>query len=89
MAINVTNHLNFRGDARAALEFYQSVFGGGSGGVSVLSSGHHHSDVKLDDPFVAYGRSRTANILFAVELDRRLRERGTRSTAVHPWSHQD
>ncbi|MEY2859360.1 MAG: hypothetical protein RLZZ74_3673 [Cyanobacteriota bacterium] len=26
--INVTNHLNFRGDARGALEFYQSVFGG-------------------------------------------------------------
>lgn len=26
--INVTNHLNFRGDTRAALEFYQSVFGG-------------------------------------------------------------
>lgn len=26
--INVTSHLNFRGDARAALEFYQSVFGG-------------------------------------------------------------
>ena len=28
MTINVTPHLNFRGDARAALEFYQSVFGG-------------------------------------------------------------
>jgi len=28
MAVNVTPHLNFRGDARAALEFYQSVFGG-------------------------------------------------------------
>lgn len=28
MAVHVTNHLNFRGDARAALEFYQSVFGG-------------------------------------------------------------
>jgi PhnB protein len=28
MTINVTNHLNFRGDARTALEFYQSVFGG-------------------------------------------------------------
>lgn len=28
MTINVTNHLNFRGDARAALQFYQSVFGG-------------------------------------------------------------
>lgn len=28
MSVNVTPHLNFRGDARAALEFYQSVFGG-------------------------------------------------------------
>jgi PhnB protein len=28
MAITTTTHLNFRGDARAALEFYQSVFGG-------------------------------------------------------------
>ncbi len=28
MSINVSNHLNFRGDARDALEFYRSVFGG-------------------------------------------------------------
>ena len=28
MAVNVSNHLNFRGDARAALEFYRTVFGG-------------------------------------------------------------
>ena len=28
MTLNVTTHLNFRGNARAALEFYQSVFGG-------------------------------------------------------------
>jgi PhnB protein len=28
MTIQTTPHLNFRGDARAALEFYQSVFGG-------------------------------------------------------------
>ncbi|AOS61895.1 VOC family protein [Actinoalloteichus hymeniacidonis] len=28
MSVNVTPHLNFRGDARKALEFYQSVFGG-------------------------------------------------------------
>ncbi|MCS5720054.1 VOC family protein [Herbiconiux sp. CPCC 205763] len=28
MSIKATTHLNFRGDARAALEFYQSVFGG-------------------------------------------------------------
>lgn len=28
MTIKTTSHLNFRGQARAALEFYQSVFGG-------------------------------------------------------------
>ncbi|WP_432571111.1 VOC family protein [Kineococcus sp. SYSU DK005] len=28
MSITTTTHLNFRGQARAALEFYQSVFGG-------------------------------------------------------------
>ncbi|THV41989.1 VOC family protein [Glycomyces buryatensis] len=28
MTVNVTPHLNFRGDARAALEFYESAFGG-------------------------------------------------------------
>jgi len=28
MSITTTTHLNFRGDARAALEFYHSVFGG-------------------------------------------------------------
>ena len=28
MTMHVTTHLNFRGNARAALEFYQSVFGG-------------------------------------------------------------
>lgn len=28
MTLQTTTHLNFRGDARAALEFYRSVFGG-------------------------------------------------------------
>lgn len=28
MAVNAVTHLNFRGDARAALGFYHSVFGG-------------------------------------------------------------
>ena len=49
--------------------------------------------MSLDDPgfeqtpydaWVAYGRAKTANVLFAVELDRRLRDRGVRATAVHP-----
>jgi NAD(P)-dependent dehydrogenase (short-subunit alcohol dehydrogenase family) len=61
--------------------------------VNVSSSGHRYSDVDLADanfertpydPTVAYGRSKTANILFAVEFDRRHRERGVRATALHP-----
>lgn len=28
MSVQTTTHINFRGDARAALEFYASVFGG-------------------------------------------------------------
>jgi NAD(P)-dependent dehydrogenase (short-subunit alcohol dehydrogenase family) len=66
-----------------------------SGGriVNLSSAGHRFADVDLDDPafrkapydpFVAYGRSKTANILFSVELDRRLRSRGIRASAVHP-----
>ncbi|MFT3850761.1 MAG: SDR family NAD(P)-dependent oxidoreductase [Propionivibrio sp.] len=61
--------------------------------VSLSSRGHQRSDVNLDDPsfehteytpFGAYGRSKTANILFAVEFDRRHRNRSVRATAVHP-----
>lgn len=66
-----------------------------SGGrlVTVASSGHRFSNVDLNDPnfertpydpFVAYGRSKTANILFAVAFDRRHRGRGVRAAAVHP-----
>jgi NAD(P)-dependent dehydrogenase (short-subunit alcohol dehydrogenase family) len=62
--------------------------------VVVLSSAAHRmGDVDLDDPgfertpydpWLAYARSKTSNVLFAVELDRRLRDRGVRATAVHP-----
>jgi len=62
--------------------------------VVVLSSaGHRYSNVDLDDPnfetteytpFGAYGRSKTANALFAVGFDQRHRSRGVRATAVHP-----
>jgi NAD(P)-dependent dehydrogenase (short-subunit alcohol dehydrogenase family) len=40
------------------------------------------------DPFVAYGRSKTANILFAVAFDKRHRSRGVRAAAVHPGGIQ-
>jgi NAD(P)-dependent dehydrogenase (short-subunit alcohol dehydrogenase family) len=65
--------------------------------VNLSSAGHRFADVDLEDPnfdrtpyeeFVAYGRSKTANILFAVEFDRRHRQRGVRATAVHPGAIQ-
>jgi NAD(P)-dependent dehydrogenase (short-subunit alcohol dehydrogenase family) len=70
-----------------------------SGGrlVNLSSSGHRFSDVNLEDPgfehteytpFGAYGRSKTANVLFAVEFDRRHKARGVRATAVHPGGIQ-
>ncbi|BBY04066.1 SDR family NAD(P)-dependent oxidoreductase [Mycobacterium seoulense] len=61
--------------------------------VNLSSGGHALGDVDFDDPhwerreydkFVAYGASKTANILHAVEADRRLRDAGIRAYAVHP-----
>jgi len=65
--------------------------------VNLSSRGHRLSDVNLDDPnfettpyteFGAYGRSKTANVLFAVEFDRRHKTRGVRATALHPGGIQ-
>src|SRR6202035_2493690 len=56
--------------------------------INLSSAGHRYSNVDLEDPnfekvpydpFVAYGRSKTANILFAVAFDQRGRERGVRA----------
>lgn len=61
--------------------------------INLSSAGHRFSNVDLEDPsfertpydpFVAYGRSKTANILFAVAFDERHRKRGVRAAAVHP-----
>jgi NAD(P)-dependent dehydrogenase (short-subunit alcohol dehydrogenase family) len=65
--------------------------------ISLSSAWHGLSNVDLDDPnfertpydpFVAYGRSKTANILFAVAFDQRHRGRGVRAAAVHPGGIQ-
>lgn len=65
--------------------------------INLSSAGHRYSNVDLEDPnfqqtpydpFVAYGRSKTANILFAVAFDKRHRERGVRAAAVHPGGIQ-
>ncbi|HBO3150606.1 TPA: SDR family NAD(P)-dependent oxidoreductase [Pseudomonas aeruginosa] len=61
--------------------------------VNLSSAGHRLGNVDLQDPnfthtpydpWVAYGRAKTANVLFAVEFDRRHHHRGVRATAVMP-----
>ncbi len=61
--------------------------------VVVSSAGHHFLPVQFDDLALrkrdyevseAYGQSKTANALFALELDRRLHAKGVRAFAVHP-----
>jgi len=61
--------------------------------VTLTSAGHSRSDVDLEDPnfdtteyspWVAYGRSKTANALFARELARRAGSQGLLSFSVHP-----
>jgi NAD(P)-dependent dehydrogenase (short-subunit alcohol dehydrogenase family) len=65
--------------------------------INLSSAGHRYANVNLDDanfertpydPMVAYGRSKTANILFAVGFDKRHRDRGVRAAAVHPGGIQ-
>ncbi len=61
--------------------------------VNLSSAGHFASDILWDDPnfdstdyskMEAYGQSKTANILFTVELERRYGDIGVHSWAVHP-----
>lgn len=74
-----------------------ALMGPGSRLVNLSSAGHRFSDVDIEDPnfehtpydeFIAYGRAKTANVLFAVEFDRRHRDRGVRAAAVHPGGIQ-
>lgn len=71
-----------------------TLLANGSGRIVNLSSrGHFRGTVDLEDPMFerrpyekwqAYGQAKTANILHAVELDRRLSGRGIRAFALHP-----
>ncbi|KAF2247843.1 NAD(P)-binding protein [Trematosphaeria pertusa] len=66
----------------------------GASVVNVSSAGHQASPVHLEDvnfdngksydPFVAYGQSKTANILFSVSLTDRLKTKGLRSFSLDP-----
>jgi NAD(P)-dependent dehydrogenase (short-subunit alcohol dehydrogenase family) len=61
--------------------------------VNLSSAGHRFSPVNFDDvhfdshpydKWVSYGQSKTANVLFSIELDRRYQNDGIRAFAVHP-----
>jgi len=61
--------------------------------VNVSSWGHHYSPFVFEDPnflnrefesFSAYGQSKTASILFSLELDNRGKNAGIRSYSLHP-----
>ncbi len=61
--------------------------------VTLSSAAHLGGAVDFADPhfndreyekFVAYGQSKTANALFALELDRRLHDRGVSAYSLHP-----
>ncbi|PJE94499.1 oxidoreductase [Streptomyces carminius] len=90
-----TNHL---GHFALALGLHAALAAGaaergGSRVVALSSAGHMYSPVHFDDlhfhrrpydPMLAYGRSKTAVVLFAVEATRRWADDGITANAVNP-----
>lgn len=85
-----TNHLGHFQLTLGLLPALQAA--GGARVVNVTSGGHRLSDIRWDDPHFtrdydplrAYGQSKTANVLFAVELERRWAQYGIHAFAAHP-----
>ncbi len=83
-----TNHLGHF----ALVNRLWPAFTPGARVVSVSSRGHHYGPVRFDDlefrqgydKWLAYGQAKTANILFAVHLDKLARDQGVRAFALHP-----
>jgi NAD(P)-dependent dehydrogenase (short-subunit alcohol dehydrogenase family) len=84
-----TNHL---GHFALVNRLWPAIAPGGARVVSVSSRGHHRSGIRWDDihfergydKWEAYGQAKTANVLFAVELDRLGADAGVRAFSLHP-----
>ncbi|MET9563620.1 SDR family NAD(P)-dependent oxidoreductase [Streptomyces tauricus] len=85
-----TNHL---GHFALVNRLWPAIAPGGARIVSVSSTGHHTSDIRWEDPhwnhgaydkWEAYGQAKTANVLFAVQLDALGKDSGVRAFALHP-----
>lgn len=85
-----TSHLGHFQLARRLLPALRAA--GGARVVNVSSGAHRMGEIRWDDPhftagydsLAAYAQSKKANVLFAVELDRRWSADGVRGYAVHP-----
>jgi NAD(P)-dependent dehydrogenase (short-subunit alcohol dehydrogenase family) len=84
-----TNHL---GHFALANRLWPLLAAGGARVVSVSSGGHQRSGIRWDDmmfehgydKWQAYGQAKTANALFAVQLDALGQDLGVRAFSVHP-----
>ncbi|MCX4854818.1 SDR family NAD(P)-dependent oxidoreductase [Streptomyces canus] len=84
-----TNHL---GHFALVNRLWPAIEPGGARVVSVSSRAHHFSGMRWDDvhwrtsydKWQAYGQAKTANVLFAVHLDKLGADRGVRAFSLHP-----
>jgi NAD(P)-dependent dehydrogenase (short-subunit alcohol dehydrogenase family) len=84
-----TNHL---GHFALINRLWPLIAAGGGRVVAVSSGGHRRTGIRWDDiqfehgydKWLAYGQSKTANVLFAVQLDALGRDAGVRAFAIHP-----
>ena len=88
-----TNHL---GHFQLAMQLWPALRqANGARVVAVSAWAHSRSPIVFEDPnyehrdynpFLAYGQSKTANILFALELDKRAKVDDVRAFSLHPGS---
>ncbi|MGH3428796.1 MAG: SDR family NAD(P)-dependent oxidoreductase [Mycobacteriales bacterium] len=84
-----TNHL---GHYALVNRLWPAIAQGGGRVVTVSSVGHHRSSIRWNDVqfeyhydrFLAYGQAKTANVLFAAQLDALAQRDGVRAFAIHP-----